>query len=683
MKENNYLRARKTVRFRRFLCKPYAVFRSLKLEVNIGVLSVAMLTFANVRQVAAQTETRHQEKLYELEEVEVTGSRAPLTVAQAARIVTVLNRDDIAAAPAQSVNDLLKYAVGVDVRQRGGLGVQTDISIRGGTQDQITILLNGINICDPQTGHNTVEIPVDLSEIERIEVLEGPAGRVYGTSSLLGAINIVTRPAKQSGGEVHAEGGSYGYFSGGARLNYSKSRFSNQVSGSYTRSDGYSRNSAGKLNADFNTAKAFYQGRFEGDKIDINWHFGFNNKNFGSNTFYGTSSDDQFEHTRKYFTAVQAESKGSDWHFRPSVYWNRGEDRFEYYRGSEDVVPYNHARTDVLGLNLNNYVEWSLGKTAFGAEFRNENILSTKLGETLNNPVDITGTDRQYTVGLNRTNMSFHLEHTLVLPRFTVSAGVIAVKNTWDEAGFGFYPGIDASWQFARDWKLYASYNTSLRMPTFTDLYYTVSGYVADKYLKPEKMSAFEAGLKYLTPGIRGTVSVYYHHGTNMIDWIKDLSEGDDAAWQSVNHTTVNTFGVETSIWLDFTHWFGEKSFVKNFNVAYSYIDKDKDIEENVQSMYALEYLRHKLVFQTNLRLMDRLSLNASLRWQDRVGNFEQNSVTVPYDPYTLLDARLQWDERRYSIYVEAENILNKEYYDHGNIPQPGIIVRGGLSIKF
>ena len=99
--------------------------------------------------------------------------------------------------------------------------------------------------------------------------------------------------------------------------------------------------------------------------------------------------------------------------------------------------------------------------------------------------------------------------------------------------------------------------------------------------------------------------------------------------------------------------------------------------------MYALEYLRHKLVFQTNLRLMDRLSLNASLRWQDRVGNFEQNSVTVPYDPYTLLDARLQWDERRYSIYVEAENILNKEYYDHGNIPQPGIIVRGGLSIKF
>ena len=206
MKENNFLRTRKAVRFRRFLDKPYAVFRSLKLEVNIGVLSVAMLTFANVRQVAAQTDTKHQEKLYELEEVEVTGSRAPLTVAQAARIVTVLNRDDIAAAPAQSINDLLKYAVGVDVRQRGGLGVQTDISIRGGTQDQITILLNGINICDPQTGHNTVEIPVDLSEIERIEVLKDrqagstaqPHCSVQSTSSPVQLSNLAVKSMQKA-----------------------------------------------------------------------------------------------------------------------------------------------------------------------------------------------------------------------------------------------------------------------------------------------------------------------------------------------------------------------------------------------------------------------------------------------------------------------------------------------------
>ena len=195
--EKNIQKGSQPVRFRRFANCSYAVFRSLNTQVNIGVLAVAMLTFANVETVSAQTENKSQEKLYELEEVEVTGTRAPMTVAQAARMVTVLDREAIAAIPAQSVNDLLKYAVGVDVRQRGDMGVQTDISIRGGTFDQITILLNGINICDPQTGHNAADFPVDIHEIERIEVLEGPAGRVYGTSSLVGAINIVTRTDKQ------------------------------------------------------------------------------------------------------------------------------------------------------------------------------------------------------------------------------------------------------------------------------------------------------------------------------------------------------------------------------------------------------------------------------------------------------------------------------------------------------
>ena len=681
MKGNNQ-NSSSAVRFRRFSHCSYAVFRSLKIQVNIGVLTIPTLLFANLNEVSAQTENHGNEKLHELEEVQVTGSRAPLTVSQAARLVTVLDREAIANAPAQSVNDLLKYAVGVDVRQRGNLGAQTDISVRGGTFDQITILLNGINICDPQTGHNAAEFPVDISEIERIEVLEGPAGRVYGTSSLLGAINIVTCTDKVSGAAVHAEGGSYGFFSGGGHVSLVGNKFANQVSGSYTRSDGSSRNKAGGLNADFKNAKGFYQGRYYGEQIDVRWHAGISMKDFGSNTFYGTSSDDQFEHTRKFFTAVQAETKGNTYHFKPSVYWNRGEDRFEYYRG-KGADTYNFGRTDVLGLNLNNYIETFLGKTAFGAEFRNEDIISTKLGEPLDNPKHIHGVDRDYAKGLNRTNMSFHLEHTVLLPRFTVSAGVIATKNTWDGEGFRFYPGVDASYQVARNWRVYASYNTSLRLPTFTELYYTMQGYQADKHLKAEKMQAFEVGVKYLTPGVRATLSAYRNHGTNMIDWIRDVSQGADAPWQSVNHTTLNTTGVEASVYVDFRHYVGKNAFVKDLNVSYSYIDKDKKSEPNIVSQYALEYLKHKVVAQADLHLYAKLNLNVSYRWQDRIGNYSVGTETVSYKPYTLLDARLSWDAPKYQLFAEANNILNKTYYDHGNVPQPGIWVRAGAKYCF
>ena len=677
MKKENFKRGSSAVRFKRFSRRPYAVFMSLKVEVTIGVLSAAMLTFANVDSVSAQTENHAKEKLYELGEVEVTGTRVPMTVSQAARMVTVLDRDDIAAVPAQSVNDLLKYAVGIDVRQRGDMGVQTDISIRGGTFDQITILLNGINICDPQTGHNAADFPVDISEIERIEVLEGPAGRVYGTSSLVGAINIVTRPDLQSGMELRAEGGSYGFFDGGGHINLTKGAFSNQFSGGFSRSDGFSRNAAGRLNSDFKQAKAFYQGGYAHEKAEVRWHAGFTQKDYGANTFYSAKYDDQFEHTRKYYTAVQAETKGDVYRFKPSVYWNRSEDRFELVRNRPETVPFNYHRTDVYGLNLNNTLETALGKTAFGAEFRNEGVVSTTLGEPLHFPEPAPG-GGEYTAGLNRTNLSFHLEHNILLRGFTLSAGVIAVKNTGNEMNFRFYPGVDASWQFARDWKLYASFNTSLRMPTFTELYYSVNGYKADRYLKPEEMKAYEIGVKFLTPGIRGTVSLFHYRGTNLIDWIKDLSEGADAPWQSVNHAKVNTTGVETSLDVSFDEMLHRTFFIRNLTVSYAYIDQDKKSEPDVQSRYALEYLRHKAVAQANLRVWRNLNLNVSYRWQDRMGNYEQNGEMVAYEPYSLLDARLSWDTSSYRVYAEANNLLNRTYYDYGNIPQPGIWVRAG-----
>lgn len=673
------------MRFRRYSNRSYAVFSTLKSPVSIGVMTVAMLASAPVTGISAQTAEKNNagEKLYELEEVEITGSRVPLTVSQAARIVTVLDREAIAAAPVQSINDLLKYAAGVDVRQRGDMGVQTDISIRGGTFDQITILLNGINICDPQTGHNAADFPVELSEIERIEVLEGPAGRVYGTSSLVGAINIVTRTAKDSGAEVFADGGSYGYFKGGAIVSHVKNGLNNQVSGSYSRSDGFSRSKAGNLNADFNYARLFYQGRYENDRVDVRWHAGFTNKDYGANTFYSTLSDEQFEHVRKYYTAVQAETKGNVYHFKPSVYWNRSDDRFEFYRGMPEKSPFNYHQTDVYGVNLNNYIQTFLGKTAFGAEFRNEGVRSTSLGEPLNSPVKVPGADADFTLGLNRTNLSFHLEHNIVLRRFTLSAGVIAVKNTGNEMKFRFYPGVDASYQFARDWKVYASYNTSLRMPTFTELYYSVGGHKADKYLKPEEMQAVEVGVKYLRPGIRGTLSLYRYHGTDMIDWIKDISQGDDAPWQSVNHAVINTMGAEASVLVDIRELMQRDAFVRSVNVSYSYIDQDKETTPNLQSKYALEYLRHKFVAQANFRIWKLFEMNVSYRWQDRMGNYQKGNSMVPYEPYSLVDARLSWNAPQYKIYVEGNNLLNKTYYDHGNIPQPGIWVRAGASYRF
>ena len=674
---------RKALRFRQFTRKGYALFACLGRVVTIGVLSVATLRAAAVTtpdslSVVGGSPTNiadddSPDKEATLDDVEITGSRAPLALGQAARMVTVLSREEIQAAPVQSINDLLKMVAGVDVRQRGPMGAQTDIGIRGSTQEQITILLNGINICDPQTAHNAFDLPCDLSDIIRIEVLEGPASRVYGTSSLVGAINIVTNDGKGKRSEVRVEGGSFGYLSSAGRLTVSN----HALSANFSRSDGYQRSKAGALNSDYSGVKAFYQGAYAKEQIRLNWHAGVSTKGWGSNTFYSAKYDEQYEHTTKLFTALKTNVQCSMFNVQCATYWNRSYDRFELIRGDESKVPFNHHRTDVFGINLNSYFDWQWGRTSLGAEFRNEDIVSGNLGEPLSNP------HGEYKYGLNRSNLSFHAEHNILLKRFTLSAGFIAVKNTWNEMPFTLYPGIDASLRLGDHWKLYASYNASLRMPSFTELYYSVGGHKADKYLKAEEMQAVEGGVKYSSRWLTVQTSIFHHHARNMIDWVMDTRDADPV-WQSVNHTKINTLGEEISLngLLAFGSW----------HLAYCHLHQQKQEADYLQSQYSLEYLRHKVTTQLTISLgsilspltthLSPLTLTIGYRWQDRMGSYTTVDGEVrAYHPYSVVDARLAWNNEPYSIYVEGNNLTAHHYVDYGNVVQPGCWVTAGIKL--
>ena len=190
-------KAQSILMFKKWGRKNYSSFLTLKRTVVISVLSVTYLLSTPVFATEMEQDTSDVKMQYDLDEIEVSAQRTPALYSQVARIISVIESKEIEAAPAQSVQDLLEYVAGVDVRQRGAEGVQADVSVRGGTFDQTLILLNGINITDPQTGHHNLNLPVSLAQIERIEVLEGPAARVYGPNAFSGAINIVTKHMKQ------------------------------------------------------------------------------------------------------------------------------------------------------------------------------------------------------------------------------------------------------------------------------------------------------------------------------------------------------------------------------------------------------------------------------------------------------------------------------------------------------
>ena len=644
----------------------------------------AALLFSAAGSISLQAENTDS-IFYRMDEIEVTASRIKTTLPNAVRITNIMTADEISAYPVQSVNDVLKYAAGVDVRQRGPMGAQTDVGVRGGNFEQVAILLDGINICDPQTGHNSFDFPVDMSDIDHIEVLEGPAGRAYGSSSLMGAINIVTKTAARTSASAHAEGGSYGYSAGGVSASAVNKGWNNMLSVGYGRSDGYSRNKDGALNADFEYKKGFYKGGYSGDNLRINWHAGMSIKDWGSNTFYSAQYDDQFEHTLKTYTAIQAESKIGGLHIHPSIWWNHSQDRFELIRGSETLVPFNYHRSNVIGAALNSWFDWKLGRTAIGLELKNENLVSGNLGEPLDNHIHIKGTERDYIYGLDRTNFSVILEHNITIGKFALSAGAVGVYNTWNGRDFGIYPGVDLSYKLTDKFKAFATYNTSLRLPSVTELYYSVGGYKADKHLKPEKLTSYDIGLRYTDyDGIQASVSLFYNHGADMIDWIMDLTlPQDQRHWESVNFTQVNSWGTELKTSFDFETLIPSQRLLRSADIAYSYISQDKIDVEGIQSRSTLEYLKHKAVAGVRFGICPNLTLGINCRYQDRAGTYTGTDGQVyDYEPYFLTDARLQWEKRNLTVFSEGNNLTDISYIDYGCVPQPGIWAIAGFAIK-
>ena len=680
---------RKALRFKHFSRKGYALFAVAGREVLIGTLSVATLSHAKADGISVITEATGdslQRSELKLEEVVVTGSRAPLTLAESAKIVSVITREDIHRAAAESINDILKLATGVDVRQRGGFGVQTDISVRGGNFDQITILLNGVNISSPHTGHLSADFPVSPEDIERIEVLEGPAARVYGTSAFNGVINIVTAVPEsapslreRAGGEavVHVAAGQYGYAHANASLAKSFGSTHHALSGGYTRTDGATPNSA------FTSSRLFYHATAEiGTNATLSGQLGYSYKPYAANTFYGASSTDQWESNERLMAALNADIKLGAVHLAPQLYWNRWFDHYQWHK--DNPAGENFHKVDSRGASLNAWFSSPLGKTSLGLEIRGEGIKSTKLGKPMpESDWEKTGghdaeADKLYKYKDTRTNLSAFLEHDILLRDLTVSLGLLANMNDGLDTKWRVYPGIDISYRPTEAWKLYASWNMALRMPTFTDLYYSGANIEGNSNLKPEKTTDYQLGAQYRANGFMAEAQLFYSHKTDMIDWVtySDTSTGEsDGIFHSVNFELDNK-GFELNLNLLPQELWSEACPLRKLSAKYSYINEDSEYDVTViSSKYAMDYLRHKVVLSADGRLWKRLNLSLSWRWQDRVG--------VNNPSYALTDARLSWDAPRWSVYLDATNLFDKKYYDYATIPQPGLWCRIGAKIKF
>lgn len=673
------------VTFRHYDRHSYSAFNSLKREIRIGVLAVTTLLTAHNAALATRSNSllivadTLGDDVVELQEAQVTGSQLPVSIDKAWSKIVVISRQDIEKAKCQTINDVLKLCPNVDVRQRGAMGVQTDVTIGGGTAEQITFLLNGVNINNPQTGHLAADFPVNVNDIERIEVLDGASARMFGSQALNGIINIITRIDPENSLSAQALGGSYGTFGGGGSLNLSMKGWKNRVSYDYLRTDGATLNSA------FNRSRLFYQGSYRDQFMRINWQAGINGQHYGANTFYSARYPNQWEEGRRYMAAVKAENLAGHIHLIPTLSFIRSFDHFQLIRFSN--IGENFHRNDVFSAALSAYSKWALGRTAAGGELRHEGILSTNLGQPLDSDRFVRiehEHGRYYDHRDHRTNISFFLEHAVLLNHWSLNAGVMANRNSAVDDKFRLYPGVDLSFRPSDNWKFYASYNRSMRMPTFTDLYYHSPTQLGNQGLKPEQANTLKLGADYNNAWLAASLTGLYRHGSHMIDWVMYSPE-------DVYHSTafrLSNYQFTARAALDLLRLIHGQKILENFSVSYFFNhQKRHDKVEIYQSNYALDYLRHKVLVQLDHRIFSSLSASWYLRWQERQGTFLDYKDNQPwqrhYRPYTLLDMKLRWDRPQYNVYLSLENLLCRRYYDLGAVPQPRFTFLLGGSVKF
>lgn len=224
----------------------------------------------------------------------------------------------------------------------------------------------------------------------------------------------------------------------------------------------------------------------------------------------------------------------------------------------------------------------------------------------------------------------------------------------------------------------------ALRMPTFTDLYYNTQGanIEGNKNLKPEKTSDLQLGTRYTGRGFIGELQAFYSHKTDMIDWVttpdyyKEKTPGVKTyIFHSVNFKSDNV-GIDLNLQFLPQEIWGSRCPLRKVAVQYSWLNESSKYDvEVMQSKYAMEYLRNKLVISADGRIVSKLNLGLSWRLHDRVGGNNPS--------YALVDGHLSWDAKHYSLFAEATNLFNRHYYDYISIPQPDFQFQAGVKVRF
>ncbi len=584
----------------------------------------------------------------------MTTTVEPLPLSESDRSVeTILPRN--APVGTDSVVDLLRTDPSLNLQARAGEGVQADLSIRGTTFEQSLILVNGLRVNDPETGHLNLDIPVPLDAVSRIDVLHGSGSTYYGSDAIGGAVNLLTGPPGAGLSVVARSGaGNYGSLENHLRASYSSGPFAEQLTGSRDTSDGFMADRNYSSNALANEVWL----KTKPGTTDI--LLAVSDRPYGANDFYGPYNS--WERTKGWLASIQQQLGART---AADFSYLRHSDLFVLLQGQPQVYENNHITTSYEGAlrradELGRNTTLSYGLEAAGDSIHSFNFSQVGSSEVRSDALGVHARNQ----GAGYANLSLR-----ALGRFSLAVG--AREEVLSSNGSVFSPSVAAAYTLSKTVRLRGSAGHGFRLPTYTDLFYKDPATIGNATLKPETSWSYEGGLDWKPANGRLTLTAvgFRLNETNAIDYTKTLPlpvpPAPPEPWQAVNVPTLDISGAETDVRF-------RLSDTQLLDLSYTAAHSG-NLPPNYLSEYAFNYAAQNAVFGWTGQLPGA--------WGRQVSAYTQVNVVqkTGYTAYPLWDAGLARNTGRIRPYLRLLNLAGTGYEEIVGVPMQGRTILGGI----
>lgn len=455
---------------------------------------------ASLLGLAFSTNTFAAENI-NLDDIVVVASRIPQSRESAIGDVTVIDAEEIQRAGQSTFIELMQRQAGVETSSNGGAGQVSSIFLRGTNSNQVVVLVDGMRIGSATTG-STAFANIPLAQIDRIEILRGPATSLYGQDAVGGVIQIFT---KQGSGapQFNAELG-YGSYNtktavAGFRGSVENTNFALNVSSLAT--NGFSslktNTSIDKDNDGYRNlaiSGAISHKIIEGHEIGIQLlsTVGHNDYDSGFNSF--NNFDDTSALSYSVFSKNQLMS---NWKSTLRIGEGVDDDKSQWATGVNSISKY---KTKQKQLSWQNDVALPVGTLTLLYDRLEQKLVSnTTFNQTTRNTDGIL-VGYLADIGNQSLQADLRTDHSSQFG-----------TNTTGSLGYGY--------KFTPNWRITGSYGTAFKAPTFNDLYYPDDGWgpYSDPNLKAEKSENFEGSLRYQNVHSDASATLYHNKIDNFI----------------------------------------------------------------------------------------------------------------------------------------------------------------------